>query len=187
LEFQKNISDDIQSQLQFFRGQDKEGRAVLIKTPRIESGTTEAAYMNQQLFIAEKASAVTEFLSKGTQEKICAIFSMQNQNSSYTASLSWQLGNIKILQQLFPGRMGIVVVLDAPFMIRGIFNTIKPFFSASLRESTFLLAGKAATDKLEETLEDPNILTSEGELVQPVDVQKYLFETPFYCPYDYKI
>jgi len=187
LEVQKNISEDIHRQLQFFRGQDKSGGPVLIKIPRIASGTSESAYITQQLFSAEKAVAVGEFLSKGTSETATAVFSMKNQNSSYTPSLSWQLGTIKMLQTLFPGRIGCLIILDAPFMIRGIFNSIKPFLSAGLRDSTFMLAGKAATDKLEEVLGDGAIFDDEGGLRTAVDVQKYLHETPFYCPYEYEM
>jgi len=82
--------------------------------------------------------------------------------------------------------MGKILILEAPFLIRQLFNVIKPFLSASQMESTFLVAGKSKTALLEETLDSPNILTSDGKLVHPVDLEKYLTEVPFHCPYDYK-
>lgn len=181
------VTNDMGKQMQILRGQDKDGRAVVIKVSRTHGGTTEYDYVTQQLFVAEKSAAVTEFVSKGHQDTVCAIFSMQNQNSSYTPSLAWQLSVIKLLQQIAPGRMGRVLILEASFMIRQIFNAIRPFLSVSLKESTFLVAGKAREAKLKETLDDYEILTKDGELTKPVDVNKYLNETPFYCPYEYSV
>lgn len=183
----KDVHLDINKQLQLLRGQDKEGRPVVIKSPRIEGGTTEQAYIRHQLYAAERSAAVSEFISRGQHDKVCAIFNMQNQNSSYAPALSWQLTTIKALQTLFPGRMAKLIVLEAPFLIRQIFNAIKPFLSASLKESTFLVAGKSKTALLTETLEDPDILTADGKLVKSVDVEKYLTEVPFYHSYDYQV
>ncbi len=180
-----DVRADLEKQLQVLRGQDKAGRAVVLKLPRMQGGTTEQAYIRQQLYAAERSAAVTEFLSMGEHDTVCAVFNLQNQNSKNTPSLSWQLSTIKLLQAIFPGRMGKVLVLEAPFLIRQIFNAIKPFLSASLKESTFLVAGNAKAALLEETLVDPNILTEEGTLVKPVDLEKYLTEVPFHCPYDY--
>ena len=181
-----DVHFDLKKQLQILRGQDKTGRAIVVKMPRMEGGTTEQAYIRQQLYAAERSAAVTEFVSMGQQDTVCAVFNMQNQNSSYTPALSWQLSTIKTLQTVFPGRMGKVCVLEAPFLIRQIFNAIKPFLPASLKESTFLVAGTAKTALLNETLVEPDILDAEGKLIQPVDLDKYLTEVPFYHPYDYK-
>lgn len=122
----EDITEDMGKQLQFLRGQDKLGRAVLIKIPRTASGTSEQAYIRQQLYVAERSAAVTEFMSLGKQDSVCAIFSMENQDSSKTPPLSWQYHTITLLQQLFPGRIGKVLILEAPFMIRQIFGAIKP-------------------------------------------------------------
>lgn len=179
-----DIQYDLEKQLQVLLGRDKAGRAVLIKVPRTQGGTTEQAYVRQQLYAAERSAAVTEFVSQGEHDTVCAVFSMQNQSSKVTPSLSWQLTAIKLLQAVYPGRMAKVFVLEAPFLIRQIFNGIKPFLSSSLKESTFLVTGKAKTDLLNEALVDPNILTEDGTLVTLVDQQKYLTQVPFYSPYD---
>jgi hypothetical protein len=182
----KDVHSDLDKQLQVLRGQDKVGRTVLIKLPRMKAGTTEQEYIRQQLYVAERAVAVTEFVSRGQHDTVCAIFNMQNQNSSNAPPLPWQLNTVKLLQAVFPGRMGKMLILDAPFMIRQIFNIIKPFLAASLKESTHLVAGTSKTALLKETLVDPDILDSDGKLVKPVDLEKYLTEVPFYNPYDYK-
>lgn len=62
-----------------------------------------------------------------------------------------------------------------------------PFqLSKSLRESTDLVTGSKKNQQLEETLDDPHILNSYGELENPVDIHRYLHEVPFYCSEDYE-
>lgn len=181
-----NIEMDSGKQLQVLQGTDRDGRAVILRMPRHTGGTTEDAYLSQQLYVAERSAATNEFISMGKHDTVCAILNVQNQNSSVTPPLTWQHQTIKLSQLLFPGRVSKVIVVEPPFMVRQIFSAIKPFLSASLKESTFLVSGKAKTELLEATLVDPNILTSDGKLVHDIDIQAYLHETPFYLPYNYK-
>jgi hypothetical protein len=181
-----DVQFDMEHQLQVLHGVDKEGRAVVVKMPRQTGGTTEQAYIRDQLYVSERSAAVTEYISRGQHDTVCAIFNMQNQNSNVTPPLAWQLHTIKLLQSLAPGRMEKVVVLDAPFLMRGLFSAMTPFLSASLKESTFLVTGMAKTELLEQTLVSPNILSADGTLVELVDIEKYLCETPFHLPYNYK-
>eukprot|EP00934_Nitzschia_sp_Nitz4_P007411 Nitzschia sp. Nitz4//scaffold63_size106090//49882//50868//NITZ4_004391-RA/size106090-processed-gene-0.126-mRNA-1//1//CDS//3329555978//7401//frame0 len=183
--FRTDIRNDLERQLQVLRGKDKRGRAIVIKVARTKGGTTEQEYVRQQLYSAERAMAVSEFMSSGENDTTYAIFSLQNQNSKFSPAISWQLGVIKVLQLLYPGRMGRVLVLDAPFLIRQVFAVIKPLLAESLRKTTDLVAGEAKLKILEEEIGDRDLLTTEGTLTKPVDLTKYLQEVPFYCSYDY--
>lgn len=181
----EDIRNDLEKQLQIvLRNQDKMGRAVVIKLPRTDGGTTEDAYVRQQLYVAERAAAVTEYQSLGQQEKICAIFSLQNQNSRVAPSLSWQRRAMKVVQLIYPGRVGRVLVLDAGFVSRQLFAAIKPFLSASIRETTDLVSGSGKVEALKELLDDPDILTADGQLTKPVDIHRYLNDIPFYSSYE---
>lgn len=199
MKFQKSIYGDMERQQQFVRGQTSDGSPMIIKIPRVGPGTTEDGYINQQLYVAERAAAITEYVSGGKSEHLCAVFSMKNQNSSVTPSMSWQLTAIQLLQQLYPGRIATVLILDSPFLIRGLFNAIKPLLSASLRKSTFMMAGTSGQTKLKEIVvgdgkskETKNeygttcdIFNKDGQLQSSLDIHKYLYDTPFYCPYEY--
>ena len=185
-----DVQLDLDMQLQVLLGSDKEGRAVVIKMARHNGGTTEQAYIRHQLYLAERSTAVTEYISRGQHDTICAIFNLQHQNSSMSPAVAWQVRTIKLLQTVVPGRMAKVLVIEPPFLIRQVFNVIKTFLSTSLKESIFLVSGNAETkDLLEQTLASPSVLSPDGSLAAPagIDIEKYLFETPFHLPYDNKV
>ena len=184
-----DVQLDLEMQLQVLLGSDKEGRAVVIKMSRQKGETTEQAYIRQQLYLAERSTAVTEYISRGRHDTTCAIFNLQHQSSSMSPAVAWQVRTIKLLQTVAPGRMAKLLVIEPPFLIRQVFNVIKAFLSTSLQESVFLVSGKAKTQALiEQTLASPCVLSPDGSLATPagVDIEKYLFEIPFYLPYDYK-
>ena len=199
IKLQKSIYGDMERQHQFLRGRSADGLPLLLKIPRVGPGTTDEGYVNQLLYVADRAAAISEFVTCGQQEHICAIFSMKNQDSSVTPSMSCQIGAINLVQQLYPGRMSTILMLDSPFLIRGLFNAVKPVLSASMRKSTFMLAGSSGKKKTKEIVignekatENKNkygttceIFNDDGKLQSPLDINKYFFETPFYCSYEY--
>ena len=48
--------------------------AVMIKFPRIKTGTIQEGYTMAMLYMADRSVAATEFLSNGTQERSLAVF-----------------------------------------------------------------------------------------------------------------
>ena len=184
-EIKEDLSLDFSQQMVIMRGQDKHGRAVLIKTPRTGGDTTERAWKRAQLYISDRAAAVTEFLSVGKVEKCTAIFSMHNQNSRVSPPLKWQIAAVGFLQKLYPARVELLVILEAHFFIRTLFKAIKPFLGESIRKDTELIAGKSKRESvLGNAIEGGEmIFTDDCVLAEPVDVEKYLNEVPFYMPY----
>jgi hypothetical protein len=187
IEMRNDITSDLEKQLVAMRGQDKEGRAVLFKLPRVQGGTTEQAYLRTQLFVAERSAAVTEYVTRGKHDQITAIFSMHGQNSRCAPPLSWQISVIGVLQKLYPGRVGTLILLDPPFLIRQAYAALRPFLSESIKKGTQVVSGAKHRGKvLNELLEEENTFSPEGELTKSINVQEYLNDVPFYCPYDYK-
>lgn len=178
----EDILAEMGRQVQVLKGQDKAGRAVLFKLPRTSGGTTEESYTRIQLYVAERSAAVTEFLSAGTEDTVCAIFSLKGSGSG-GPPLSWQLATVKLAQKVYPGRMGKVLILDAAFMARQIFNVIRPFLSSGLKETTAMVTGKEKAIQLAEVLEDPDVFADNGSLKEPVDIERFLTEVPFYSSY----
>jgi len=178
----EDITAEMGRQVQVLRGQDKLGRAVLYKLPRTVGGTTEQSYTRVQLYVAERSAAVTEFVSGGKQATVCAIFSLKGSGGG-GPSLGWQMTLVKLAQKLYPGRMGNVLICDAAFMVRQIFNVIRPLLSSSLKETTAMVTGKEKEKRLSALLEDPDVFTNDGTLKEAVDMEKYLNEVPFHCSY----
>ena len=64
------VRADLSKQYNIMRGHDKHNRTVMIKFPRIETGTTEESYVVSQLYMAERSTATTEFCSSGPAPSI---------------------------------------------------------------------------------------------------------------------
>jgi hypothetical protein len=121
-----------------------ESRTVLVKFPRqaTDDGTTEDAYLTTQLYIAERANACTEFASRGQDERIVAIFDFGGYDSSHSPPLKWQLSAVRRVQHLYPERLQRLVVLDAPFWMRGLFQAIRPFLSQATRQKIQMVSDR---------------------------------------------
>ena len=66
------IRSDLNKQYHILRGQDDCGRCVMIKYPRTIGGATEESYVLSQIYMAERSTAVTEFLTRGRHERSVA-------------------------------------------------------------------------------------------------------------------
>jgi hypothetical protein len=182
------LAGDLEKQHVVMRGQDRQSRAILIKFARTMEGTTQDAYLGTQLYIAERALAVGEFTSRGQQEQIVAVFDMSKQQSKHSPPMSWQLSAVLRLQQLYPERLGKLIVLDPPFFMRGLFHGIKPFLSATTKNKIQLVSSQEKEKRIQELVEKDHaipLLLPEGKLTALFDLEHYLNDTPFYSPYDY--
>lgn len=127
------VSEDMQRQPVVMSGVDEFHRAVLLKSSRQEAGVTKEQYLTTQLYIAERAMACTEYASRGTQEKVVAVFDF-GEASVGTPPLRWQIDTIRILQKLYPERLHKLVVLQPPFLVRNLFKAMKPILSKATTE-----------------------------------------------------
>lgn len=123
------------------RGHDRQLRAILIKSHRDAAPTSEEEYLLTQLFIAERALACTEFLSRGTQETLVAVFDFSMQNSKTSPPVAWQISAMRTLQHLYPERLGQLIVLEPPFFMKGVFLGIRPFLSSVTRNKIQMVSG----------------------------------------------
>jgi hypothetical protein len=123
------VESDMAKQPVIMKGADGQSRAVLFKFPRRSGGTTEKEYLTTQLYIAERANAVIEYVSQGRQETMVAIFDFSEMRSGYSPNLQWQISAIRVVQLLYPERLHKLVLLEPPFWMRGLFISIRPFLS----------------------------------------------------------
>jgi hypothetical protein len=136
------VADDMKKQPVFMRGHNRDSRAVLMKLSRQSGGGTEEEYLTTQLYVAERASACTEFVSRGRQESMVAIFDFSKYDSSHSPPMKWQLSAIKRLQHLYPERLHKLVILEPPFWMRGLFQGIRPFLSGATRHKIQLVSDR---------------------------------------------
>ena len=128
------IRADMTRQYNVMRGHDKQNRTVMIKFPRVKSGATEESYILTQLYMAERSTAATEFCSLGTQERSVAIYDYNGFDSNNAPAFQMQLNAATLLQKTYPERLGLVVMVEPPFWLRGLFSMISPFLSSSITD-----------------------------------------------------
>ena len=68
------VESDLKKQIVIMRGHDRKSHAMMIKFARLDSGTTEEPYILSQIYMADRSTAATEFLSMGKEERSCAVY-----------------------------------------------------------------------------------------------------------------
>ncbi len=132
-------------QYNVMRGSDKQNRSFMIKFPRVKTGATEESYILTQLYMAERSTAATEFCSLGTQERSLAIYDYNGFDSANAPPFQMQLNAATVLQKTYPERLGMVVMVEPPFWLRGLFNMIAPFLSTSITDRIKWVSGVVST------------------------------------------
>jgi hypothetical protein len=135
-----DIREDLQNQIMVVRGMDRDSRAIVVKFPRQAAGSNVDAYITTQIYIAERAIAVSEFLSEGRDEKVMAIFDFAQYSSKNSPPLSSMKSVATILQHNYPERLRHLFIIHAPYWMRMIFKLLQPFLSADTREKVRMIA-----------------------------------------------
>jgi CRAL/TRIO domain len=134
--------------------QQQQQQPVLIKFPRHEGGTTEEEYIQTQIYIVERAVACTEFATRGRHEKVLVVMDggggggssgSGSSSASHAPPVSWQLTAIRRVQHLYPERLGRLIIVDAPFWMRGIYHSIRPFLPPSTRHKIQLVSSSSSS------------------------------------------
>ena len=138
------VKEDLGKQLMVVRGMDRESRAIVLKFPRQSSETTEEAFVTAQLYITERAIAATEALSEGREEKVLAIADFRSYSRSNAPPWSALSTVVHLLQPNYPERLNHLIILDASFFMRALFNLIHPFLSAATKEKLVVIADEVS-------------------------------------------
>jgi len=206
-DFEQLIEADFRAQTMAVRGHDRENRPIIVKLCRRQpwNAVSEESFALAQLFVAERAVAASEFLSKGTAEKLSAIFDFGEYNSANSPPVMYLVNTIKMLQANYPERIGKALILDAPFWMRAVHQIIFPFLAKKTRDCISLLGGEASVslsnllpgstslaDLREETVQTvvkpeqamPFMLKN-AKLTTQIDVDQQLRRVPFHELYDF--
>jgi len=188
LQFQSSIRSQIESEMSkqtmVVRGFDKKNRAILIKFPRTDTNTDEEAYLNSHIYMMERALACTEYASSGLEENVVVAMDYANYKSSDLPPYHIIKKLIVEMQKLYPERLAYFVIMDAPFVYRGLWKIIKPFVDPDTIQKVKFVTGDA--QKLEvlgpllsEDQAMPFMLPG-GKLTSPIDTKHFLRNVPFH-------
>mmetsp|Transcript_8284 Transcript_8284/g.17907 ORF Transcript_8284/g.17907 Transcript_8284/m.17907 type:complete len:349 (-) Transcript_8284:74-1120(-) len=189
--YRKLIKNDLDRQPMVVRGHDMSNRAILIKFPRISAETDVEAYVMAHLYIAERAMAATEILSRGKEEKIVALLDFETYSSSCKPPLSAMRLLIPLLQTNYPERVDHIVIVEPSFWMRAVFKLLSMFIDPHTMEKIVLINGETQRiNKLKPLVAKEQampFMLPDGELTAKVDINHYLENVPFFSLYDAEV
>ena len=140
------VFGDMTSQPVIMKGNDNEGRAVLFKGSRVrEGGGSEEEYLTTQLYIAERANACTEFVSRGRHEKMVAVFDFSTYQSAHAPPIKWQLSAIRKIQYMYPERLHKLILLEPPLWVRAVYHSLRGFLPSTTQGKIQLVKDRYVT------------------------------------------
>jgi len=183
------ICDDLKRQPMVVRGVDDQNRVIVYKPPRMSSGDTSGeAFLMTQLYTAERAMATNEFTSKGKEEKLTVVFNFLNYSRKNAPPTSIMITMLKVLQRCYPERLGVLIIVNPPFWLRGAYNAVWPFLSKATAEKLRMPTSQKAADeefrKIVSGNKELEVMLSNGEICS-VDLTDYT-QQPFYSQFDQK-
>lgn len=203
-ERRKLILSDLENQAMIIRHRggdvddgDDDPSVVLLKMGRTSSATNPDAYTLCQFYFAERAFACNEALSKGRREELRVVFDFGSYSSAHSPPKSLVRHTVTLLQQHYPERLKRLHILDPPFWMRALYGLLSVFLSAKTKEKIVLASSSSfasSEDKVEEDTNGDGCLRHENEqdraatvsnhgLRSPIDLQHFLFDTPFHSAY----
>jgi hypothetical protein len=214
----QNIHDEMNHyQTNVVRGHDKENRAILFAFPRRSNssnlntavGEEEERFLDSVMYILERSNACSEFISIGKQDEIIGILDTKH---SSCLSIKTIKNTLTILQKHYPGRLKHFIILNPPYIIRGIYRMIKPFMDP-ITASKFIILnnnnttsdntsitkrnkerGEATSSStieatiisniIDDSQAMPALLPGKGKLTSDVNIDRFLYHVPFHQLYD---
>lgn len=181
------IQDDLTRQKGYIHGHDNDGRAILVVRSRELAVTDDEAFILALLYLMERAIACTESYTAGKQEKIIVVLDFGNFSSYLSPSMTAVKTVAKTLQYRYTERLHKMVIIDPPFWMRSMYTLVRPFLDPLTTAKFILAAGDQAKHDALAGLIDPDqampFMLPEGKLVEKVDLDKFLLETPFQLGY----
>lgn len=180
------IDEDIKKQICVVRGHDKENLAILTIFARTVKGDNEDAFLYLILYAMERATAITEFLSMGINEKLMVVLDF----GSFKASLAppGTKGVALVLQHNYPERLRRLVILDPPLWMRTLYGIISPFLDPVTKKKFQVCSGERQKRKVMAEFVEPEqampFMIAGGNLVGDVKVDHFTQQVPFHLLYD---
>ena len=135
--YRRLILDDLDRQPMIIRSIDSHDQVNVYKPPRLSPGDTPdvgEAFMLAQIYTAERAMATNEFVSKGKNEKVTAIFNFRDYSSKNAPPTSTLRKALKVIQRCYPERLEILIIANSPFWLRAVYNILWPLLSTTTKE-----------------------------------------------------
>lgn len=174
------------------RGHDKEDRSIFFAFPRKQSGKAdsegEQAFADSILYSLERALASSEYRSMGRQDELFCVLNTKGGSCPPFKNLQAAVG---VMQKFYPSRLKCCIVLNAPYIMTSIWKMLKPFLDPVTASKFVFPSSKPSkkdssliSDLIDESQAMPVLMPGKGRLTSEVNVERFLYEVPFYELYD---
>lgn len=187
--YRRYILDDLKKQSMVVRGVDDRGRVIVYKPPRKSPNVDHEAgeaFVLTQIYTAERAMATNEFASEGKEERLTVVFNFRDYSRKNSPSSSVTITMVKVLQRCYPERLDVLIIVDPPFWMRGLYNLAWPFLSTATASKLKLVSGQAAIDEEFRKIVSGNkkleVMLANGD-ISSVDSADYTQQS-FYSQYE---
>eukprot|EP00522_Entomoneis_paludosa_P014801 CAMPEP_0172450110 /NCGR_PEP_ID=MMETSP1065-20121228/8598_1 /TAXON_ID=265537 /ORGANISM="Amphiprora paludosa, Strain CCMP125" /LENGTH=321 /DNA_ID=CAMNT_0013201883 /DNA_START=118 /DNA_END=1083 /DNA_ORIENTATION=+ len=181
------IELDLKDQICVVRGHDKEKLAILTIFARTAKGNSDEAFLFVMLYAMERATAATEFLSLGANEKLMVVLDFGSFKASSAPSWNASKAVAMVLQHHFPERLRRLLILDPPFWLRTMYAMVSPFLDPLTKAKFQVCSGERQKRKVIAEFVDADqampFMLPDGKLVGDVVVPHYTRNVPFHEGY----
>jgi CRAL/TRIO domain len=138
------------------------------------------AFILTRIYMVERAAATVEYISQGERDTFNVVFRCDDYDRAFAPPFTAIQSMIQVLQQNYPERLHQFVALDPPFWIRTIYSLLKYLVASDSAKKIFLITmydiqnGSAGISSS----------LSDEVLFGHIDTTYYLWNVPFYCPYE---
>jgi CRAL/TRIO domain len=152
-----------------------------------------SAYVMSQIYMAERSTAATEFLTRGRHERSVAVYNYIGFDRSHSPPFAMQVSAATRMQKCFPERLQTLVMVEPPLWLRGVLTMLTPFLSESITERIKWASGEEereqvfSSEPLSVGVENATPLlrpTGGGKLTEPVSLEHFLVDVPHFYVYD---
>jgi hypothetical protein len=179
-----HLQKHLSSKTTFVQGYDKVGRPTLYFIPRKVQGHDSVWTLKQAVYSIERAIAC----SKAKDGLINAVvdfsgFSVMKHSPPFDIGLEF----VTTLRNHYVGQIHRIYMVDTPSTFSFFWKVFKPFIGTTTRNKIYFISNSRDRAKLKESYDVdqvPSWLISGGKKNRDLDLDYYLFETPFQRTFD---
>uniref|UniRef100_A0A7S1TDE7 CRAL-TRIO domain-containing protein n=1 Tax=Compsopogon caeruleus TaxID=31354 RepID=A0A7S1TDE7_9RHOD len=137
----------------YVNGKDMEGRPIMYMKPRFQNTEESEFQMHHLVYNLERAISEME----PPVEKMVIVMDFKQLSRRNNPSLSTQKQTLNILQNHYPERLGMAILVDAPPLFHALYKVIRPFVDPVTRSKIAWMKSSPSTSST--NIQHQNILT----------------------------
>jgi len=164
------------------QGYSKEGRALFLNFPRLETKWEAEYYIKGNIYMLERALACTERKTKGVKTKVVMFFDYNQYAMKNSPPPALIRGLLRDLRDHWPERLEHVVLVDTPIFFRAFWAIVKHFIDPVTKDLVQFVTGEEQKSWLRELVaadQAMSFMFEGGQETAEVDMKRFFYDVPF--------